>query len=174
VAGVFAEVYGTRKRDSVGRRVRDALLATLTQAAVLAVLAGGGVVLSVRVSGVAWAVVAALLVVATLVAVFLPAYYLLPNADVTVREALPGAALAACAWGVSGVVVRIYLSLSESVQLYGVAGAALIVLTWLYVGSPATLVGVVLNAVLAGRIDVDYSWLPGDDRSDDGPDETPD
>jgi membrane protein len=38
----------------------------------------------------------------------------------------------------------------------------LLVLSWLYVGSFALLVGVVLNAVIAGRVEPDETWVPGE------------
>jgi membrane protein len=38
----------------------------------------------------------------------------------------------------------------------------ILLLTWLYVGSFALLVGVVLNAVVAGRVEAEREWLPTD------------
>jgi membrane protein len=54
----------------------------------------------------------------------------------------------------------VYAGVSRSVDLYGVVGGLLLLLTWLYVGGLALLLGVVVNAVLAGRVDPDTVWRP--------------
>ena len=56
---------------------------------------------------------------------------------------------------------RLYVTLSSSVRLYGVAGV-LLVLSWLYVGDLALLLGAATNAVLGGYVDLDADWLPDD------------
>lgn len=167
VDSVFSQVYGTRKERTTLRRFLDSTLVLLTVSLGVAVMAVVGVALSFRVRGFLWSVAGPLLVWLSLWLLFVPMYYLFPGEAVSVRESLPGAALAAGGWTVSLLVVRVYLGVSRSVQLYGVAGAVLLVLSWLYVGSTTLLLGVVLNAVLAGRVEVDPDWLPGDrERAD--------
>jgi membrane protein len=83
----------------------------------------------------------------------------------TIRLALPGSLFAATAWTVSGLALRVYASASTSVQLYGVVGAFLLLLSWLYVGGFVLMVGVVLNAVRGGHVDPDERWVPGDDSA---------
>jgi YihY family inner membrane protein len=94
---------------------------------------------------------------------FLPLYYFLPNADITVREALPGAAFAAVGWTALQTGFRLYTSVASGFEAYGVLAGALLLLTFLYFGGLIVLTGVVLNAVLAGRTDAD-------EESDAGPD----
>lgn len=53
------------------------------------------------------------------------------------------------------------MTTAESVHLYGVAGAVLVVLSWLSLDGLALLAGVVLDAVPAGRVAPDETWLPG-------------
>ena len=160
VDSIFADVYGVRGERSIGRRFLDSTLVLVTVAVGVVVLAGVGVALSLRVSGLPWLVLGPVMLWLSLAAVFVPMYFVLSGPDVSVAEIAPGAAFAASVWTVSLLVFRVYLSVSETVELYGVAGAVLLVLTWLYVGSFALLVGVVLNAVAAGRVEAETEWLP--------------
>ncbi|WP_254830684.1 YihY/virulence factor BrkB family protein [Haloglomus salinum] len=50
---------------------------------------------------------------------------------------------------VSGIGDSLYASTSQSVQLYGVAGGVLLLLTWMYVVGMALPVGTILNVVVA-------------------------
>ena len=159
VEGIFADVYGVRTERSVVRQFLDSTLVLVTVAVGVVVLASVGVALSLRVSGVVWLVLSPVLLWLSLAAVFVPMYYVLSASGVSVTEITPGAAFAASVWTVSLLVFRVYLSTAETVELYGIAGAVLLVLTWLYVGSFALLVGVVLNAVAAGRVEADEEWL---------------
>ncbi len=84
---------------------------------------------------------------------FLPLYYVLPTADITLREAIPGAAFAAVGWTALQTGFRLYTQLSSGYEAYGVLAGALLLVTFLYFGGLVLLTGVVLNAVLAGRID---------------------
>lgn len=97
-----------------------------------------------------------LLFVALFVA-FLPMYVRFPGQKVSAREAVPGAAFAAVSWTLCAVGFRLYIVVSESVQLYGVAGGVMLLLTWLYVGGLTLLLGAILNAVLAGRVSAESS-----------------
>lgn len=166
VNDAFGEVYETRKRQSSLRAVFDTVLIFVTVAVALGLLAAVGVVVSLVVTGPAWGVVSVFLLFVSLFGVFLPMYYHFPGVAVTLRESIPGAVFSAAAWSLSSLGFRLYVVTSESVQLYGLVGVVLLLLTWIYLGSLALLLGVVLNAVLAGRVDVDYEWLPvsGDDQ----------
>lgn len=150
IASVFAVVYGDPGHSLV-ERAADVVVVFLTWlvalalALVLSVLLG--VVQPVLAVAVAWPVV----LFVGLLAVFLPLYLVFP-ADVSLREALPGAALAAGVWTASGLVLSAYASAATSVQFFGVVGVALLVLTWLYLGSLALVAGAATNAVLADRL----------------------
>ena len=161
----FTSVYGTHERRSLLNRVRDVLLAftTVVGGVVLAVVLG--VTLTFALQGLAVAVLTPLALVALLTVVFLPMYYIFPEPEMTIRLALPGSLFAATAWTVSGLALRVYASASTSVQLYGVVGAFLLLLSWLYVGGFVLMVGVVLNAVRGGHVDPDERWVPGDDSA---------
>ncbi|THE63493.1 hypothetical protein D8Y22_16815 [Salinadaptatus halalkaliphilus] len=97
-----------------------------------------------------------------LIGVFAPMYYLFPEPTVSVGEILPGTVFAALSWTVLAVGFRIYVATSDSVALFGIAGAVLIILTWVYLGGFCLLLGAVLNAVLADRVDPETEWIPMD------------
>jgi YihY family inner membrane protein len=84
---------------------------------------------------------------------FLPLYYILPTADISITEAIPGAAFAAVGWTALQTGFRMYTQLTTGYEAYGVLAGALLLVTFLYFGGLVVLTGVVLNAVLAGRTD---------------------
>jgi YihY family inner membrane protein len=154
----FSTVYGTSVEDSFVDQLRDALVtlvgvglglvATLVVGIVTAEL--DQVVFGVDVFNVA----GSLLLLVGLTAAFLPLYYVLPaQGGITLREAMPGAVFAAVGWVGLTTGFRIYAGMATSYKAYGVLGGVLLLITFLYFGGMVLLVGVVLNAVLAGRID---------------------
>jgi membrane protein len=161
--GAFAAVYDTREHVSLAGRVLDSALVLVTVAFATAAMALIGVALVlVAPDRVAVRVLSPLFLLVTLTAVFLPTFWLLPEVDVSVADALPGTLFASAVWTVSAVFFRFYATLSSSVQLYGIAGGVLLLLSWLYVAGLAVLVGAAINAVLAGHVDPDAEWLPDD------------
>lgn len=83
-----------------------------------------------------------------LIVVFLPIYYLLPDIDHSVAEALPGAIVAAFGWAVLNTVFGIYAATAGQYELYGVLGGVLLLLAWFYISGIIIILGAVLNAVL--------------------------
>lgn len=150
----FAALYGSESRGSETTfdAVTDVGLTFGTIALAILLVGVLGVSLAYVFTGWEWAVVSVLLLFVSLVAAFLPIYAILPHADVGVREALPGTAVAAASWTLSGVLFRLYATRAASVHVYGFVGGTLIFLTWLYVGGLCLLLGVTLNAVLADRV----------------------
>ena len=150
IASVFAVVYGDVEH-SLLERTADVVVVFLTWVVAL----GFALVLSVLLVAVrpvlAVAVVWPVVLFAGLLAAFLPLYLVFPP-DVSLREALPGAALAAGVWTGSGLVLSAYASQATSVQFFGVVGVVLLVLTWLYLGSLALVAGAATNAVLTDRL----------------------
>ncbi|WP_277552519.1 YhjD/YihY/BrkB family envelope integrity protein [Halobaculum limi] len=85
-----------------------------------------------------------------LVVVFLvPAFYLLPNVEMRVREAVPGAAVTAVGWAALYAGFDRYVSVSGGSALSGLLGGIVLVVTWLYLAAATLLVGAAVNAVLA-------------------------
>lgn len=89
------------------------------------------------------------LLVASLVLLLLPVYYMMPPEQITVREAVPGTATAALGLILLQQVFHIYASVAGSYQTYGFLGAVLLFLLWLYFGALALLFGAVVNVVFA-------------------------
>ncbi len=144
----FSEVYGGTGESGLVSEVTNGLvvLVTVTVGVIAVAVVGGAVT---RFAGDA-APLARAVSVLTLVAAFLPLYYVFPGRPVTVREALPGTVLAAAGWSVLGSVFAVYASVAGG-SVYGVLGAALLVVTWLYLGALIVMVGAVVNATMAGE-----------------------
>ncbi len=150
----FTQLYNTEEAGiSISRRVRDGLVVlsaiVLALAAAVATAAAFTLLPEFRYTG----VVDSLLLVCGLLVAFFPLYYVFPNADVTVREALPGAIVAAVGWALLEWLFQLYASITTLAAVFGVIGGGLLFLLWLYFGALILLVGVVINVVLAGRND---------------------
>jgi len=145
----FTEVYDTASEESLPVNVAKSLL-------VLGLLLGAVVLLSatsVLLTYVQFRVpyptllgdLAALL---ALVVAFLPLYYVLPPVSVSVRHALPGTVFAAVGWVLLQVGFFYYTGSAGQYAAYGLLGAVLLFVTFLYLAGVVLLVGAVLNAVL--------------------------
>lgn len=145
----FARIYGTAPRG---------LLASLRTGATvfLAVAAGafGGIALVGALTLFETLVVALapLLMLGVLVAALIPVYYLTPEADLSVRQVLPGAIFCALGWTGLGTGFALYATIATTsgrFALYGILGAILLLVTWFYLAGLVLLIGATLNAVLA-------------------------
>lgn len=95
-----------------------------------------------------------LFLIAGLTLVFLPMYYFLPDIEtISVRQALPGSFLAATGWTVLHTLFGLYASNAGQYDAYGIVGAILLLLTWLYIGGIVIILGALLNYVLMDRED---------------------
>ena len=86
-----------------------------------------------------------------LVVAFFPLYYVLPPVRLRIRDALPGTLVAAVGWLALQVGFRFYAENARQYAAYGVLGAVLLFVVWLYVAGFLLLVGACVNAVLAGE-----------------------
>lgn len=152
----FSRAYG-RRADGIVAQLKNGLvtLVAVVLGIVITVGVGAAVALSpvdITVAGVSAVAVAGTL--ATLLGLsltLLPLYYFLPGGNVTVREAIPGAVFAAVGWTILQIVFRFYTAWAGNYEAYGVLGAVLLLVTLLYFAGMVLLLGVVLNAVRAGR-----------------------
>lgn len=82
------------------------------------------------------------------------AFRLLTARSHSVRQLLPGAVTAAVIWQVLQIFGTYYFghTLRNSTATYGLFGAVLGLLVWLYLSALAVVVGAEINAVLAGRL----------------------
>ncbi|MFC7185378.1 YihY/virulence factor BrkB family protein [Halorubrum yunnanense] len=147
----FGELYGVKDPPDFVKQLADA------GAVVLAVGVGVGVMVAVG-AFVAAADAVPLVETASILAlpaflavVFLPVYYLLPEPDIGIREALPGAGVAAIGWTLLQAGFQVYAASAGEFQVYGVIGGVLLLVTWLYLAAVVVVVGGVVNVVLAGR-----------------------
>jgi membrane protein len=94
------------------------------------------------------------------VVAFFPLYYVFPDEDVSVREVIPGTIFAAVGWTALEGVFQFYVAVASKSETYGIIGAILLLLTWLYFSGLVVLLGAVINAVLAGRSEdtADLGW----------------
>ena len=146
----FSRLYGNTRPKPLFHQLRDAVV--VLTAIALAVAATVAISTISALFGVSLpGVLGPLGLLVVLPVVFFPLYYVFPARDVTVREAVPGALLAATGWTALGVLFGVYTSYAGSFQLYGVLGGVLLLLVWFYFGGVVLLLGVALNAVVAGR-----------------------
>lgn len=88
-----------------------------------------------------------LLLVPFLTLVFLPMYYVFPDTDLSLREVIPGAVVAAVGWTGLQAGFQFYVAVSDKTELYGVIGGVILIVTWLYFGALIVLVGATVNVV---------------------------
>jgi YihY family inner membrane protein len=145
---VFSRVYGeTEAKPLLGQLQNAAVVLGAIGVAVTAAVAIGGALpaLEIPFAG----VVSTVVLVGVLAVVFLPMFYVFPDAELTVREALPGAVATAAGWGLLTGGFQLYVRNAGQFELYGALGAALLLVTWFYLAAIIITLGGVLNAVLA-------------------------
>ncbi|MDG5758699.1 YihY/virulence factor BrkB family protein [Natronococcus sp. A-GB1] len=146
----FSAVYGTVASKSLINTFWDATIAAAAIVIGLSIVAG--IELAVRfVPFTGHLVLGPLFVLLGLIAAFLPLYMIFPDANIDVREALPGTLLAAMGWFVLSRTFSLYADLAGQYAVYGALGAVFLVLIWLYVGAIILVFGATLNVVLADR-----------------------
>jgi membrane protein len=149
----FSRLYGTASEKSFLGGLRNAVVVLasvgLGVAGVVAVVAAVAVV-----DGALAVALAPLTLFVTLLVVFFPLYYVFPDVPVSPRRALPGTVLAAVGWTLLAAGFGFYTSVAGSFALYGVLGAVLLLVTWLYLGALVVLAGGLLNVALDDRAPV--------------------
>ncbi len=144
----FDEVYMNTVDTSLLEQIRNALVVVLGIALAIALVVVSAIALSVLPVELPFVdLFGTVVLLAVLVAAFLPIYYVLPPFEVTLREAIPGAVFAAVGWVFLQIGFRIYAINASRYAAYGVIGAALLFVTWLYFASIVVLVGAAINAV---------------------------
>lgn len=162
----FSMVYDAGQDKSIVAQIVTALIVFLSiLLAVVGMLALGAVfALLPAIPFIGY--VTPLFALVALSVVFLPMYYFMPDIDLTVRDAIPGAVLAGAGWAVLHSVFGLYAANAGQYDAYGVIGGILLLLTWLYIGGVLIILGAILNSVLMNR-DND-----NDNHTDDAGEET--
>ncbi len=94
-----------------------------------------------------WQIVFAIVSILVTILLFTLVYRFMPNAEVSVRDTLPGAVLGGLLWELSKYIFARSLHYFHYDQIYGSVGAVVAVLTWGYVSSLILLFGAQLTAV---------------------------
>lgn len=158
VEAVFSEVYDIRKERSLTRHLVNSLFVWVAVTLTFVVMGFVGSLFLFRATGSLWTLLGPVVLWLSLCLLFLPLYYTFSGSETDVASVLPGTALAAGGWTVSAIGLRLYVGVSSSVDFFGLIGAVLLVLTWLYVVGLAVVLGAILNAHLADRIEADPEW----------------
>lgn len=146
----FARIYDAPERVGLREQLSDGVVVlTAVLLALVALVAASLVVALVDLPVRSPRLVGTAVLLAVLVVLFFPVYYVMPPLSVSVREALPGTVLVALGWVVLQAGFVLYVRHAGEYQAYGLLGAALLLVTWLYLGSALVLVGAVVNVVLA-------------------------
>ena len=158
----FSDIYETEAANPLADQLSDGVVVLLGVGTAAALAALAGTVVSLDGSGLVGQLVVWVAFVAGLALAFFPIYYVFPDEDVTVREVLPGTIFAAVGWATLESAFQTYATIAGSDDAYGLLGAVLLLVTWLYVSGLVVLLGAAINAVLAGRSeDVDPLPWPG-------------
>jgi YihY family inner membrane protein len=139
----------TKRPDFLMSRLRGLrVLAILALLTILSTLVGGS--LGTAAHGAPEVVAATLVALAFNVALFLALFRLLTAADLSWRQLLPGAALAAVLWQLLQALGGLYINhvLRHNGPLYGTFALVLGLLAWLYLGAQLTLIAAEVNVVL--------------------------
>lgn len=156
----FGGIYDTYSESSFLGTLTDIVVVLVVIIVTVLSMTVAGEVLSLFVRKQFWDAVWPVILFGILVTMFLPLYYVLPDIEMDIREAVPGTLFAASAWSVLRVLYGYYVSVSATIEIYGAASTFLAILVWLYVGGFVLLMGAILNAVLAGHADPDAKWIP--------------
>lgn len=143
----FVQIYGVSEDLSPIRQLRDGILlfVVIEVALIVAVAAGTLPLLVPRLPSIGFVAQATLVVWFTIA--FVPLYYVFPAVDVSLREVIPGAIIAAVGWTTLEAVFRLYFTLAGIFQAYDLLGGVLLFVTWLYFSALVFLLGAVVNAV---------------------------
>lgn len=155
----FSDIYESQSENGFVDQVVDGVAVFGSLGVALFVVSAAERFVGFPSLGAADTVVRPVLSVLAVAVALLPMYYVFPDENVTVREVIPGALVAALGWTALSVVFRYYVAAS-STSSYGVVGVIILLITWLYFGGLILLVGASVNAVLSGRSeDVDnIAW----------------
>ncbi|WP_224448897.1 YihY/virulence factor BrkB family protein [Haloprofundus salilacus] len=145
----FGEVYGSFHSIGFFRRLFDGLLVLVVVLVAIGLMAGAGIVVTFVDLSIPYpAIVTTLSLFVLLVLILLPIYYILPPVPVTFRHIVPGTVVAAGGWILLQLGFLYYAQNASQYQAYGVLGAVLLFVTWLYLGGILVLLGAVVNVVI--------------------------
>ena len=143
----FAAVYGTEHESTALDEVVDSLVVVVGIGASITLMFALAGTFAAFNLGVVVEALGVLSLPILLTAAFLPLFYRFPDTTVTVREVLPGAAVAAVVWTAMQAGFQLYASVA-STSAYGIVGGVILLVTWLYLAGAAVILGAIVNVVL--------------------------
>jgi len=151
----FGVIYGGEGATSFARGVADAVVLVTVIVVGIVLLVAFRLILAHLVPGSfdSLGLAGSFFSVAALVAVLLPVYYLTPPVSVSLRSTVPGTLTTVAGWLLLQRLFSLYAENAFQYQAYGLVGAVLLFLLWLYVGATVLLLGGAVNAVVANRED---------------------
>lgn len=161
----FSEIYESTGEASFVEQLHDALIVFGTIGGALIAAAAASLVLAFFPEIPFIGVIQPIVLVGVLAVAFFPMYYYFPDAGVSRREVIPGVLVAAVGWTALQSLFAVYVSFAGDSEGAGPLGAILLLLTWLYFGGLILLSGAVINAVGAGRIELEDDTGAEDDET---------
>ncbi|MBX0284942.1 YihY/virulence factor BrkB family protein [Haloarcula salinisoli] len=144
----FSEIYETVDTNSLVDKFRDGLVVFVALAVALVAMVGSSIVLGGLADRVPFSdLLTPVALLAGLVVAFYPIYYVFPDADLGVRDVLPGVVVAAVGWGALQGLFQLYLSVADP-SAGNFFGGVIVVVTYLYFSALVLLLGAVVNAVI--------------------------
>ncbi|WP_348612039.1 YihY/virulence factor BrkB family protein [Halobaculum rarum] len=147
----FSEIYETTAENSLRDQLIDGVVVFGVLVAAIVATAGVTVLFSVFSDTIPFVgLLTPLVLIAGLVAAFLPMYRRFPDADLGWGEALPGAVVGGVGWAALQGIFQVYLVFKGDGS-GGFFGGVIVVVTWLYFSGLVLLLGAVFNSVLGGH-----------------------
>jgi len=141
-------IYGVETTPSAVERLADTAVAVAAVSTAAVLVVASGIALSaVPSGGLIGNLLATIALIGLLTVAFLPLYVMLPPMPVSIREAVPGAAVAAVGWVTLQIGFRLYAASAGQFAAYGLLGSVLLFVTWLYVASVIVLLGAAVTVV---------------------------
>ena len=144
----FSEIYETVDNNTIVDKLRDGVIVLVALAVALVAMVGSSIVLGGLADRIPFSdLLTPIALLGGLVVAFYPIYYVFPDADLAVRDVLPGVVVAAVGWGALQGLFQLYLSVSDP-GTGNFFGGVIVVVTYLYFSALVLLLGAVVNAVI--------------------------
>lgn len=140
----FSRIYGTSDVNSL-YNILDAITVVVAVGSGIVIMVAVGAILATADVPFATNIGGFVFLLGGLTLVFLPLYYVFPDQNVTISEVLPGTIFAAVSWVFLQFGFQVYAQTAQQFELYGVLGAALLLVTWFYFAAIAVLFGAIIN-----------------------------
>lgn len=146
----FSAIYDTQWKNDLLHQFKDGLVVLVSLGIALLVVLVAGLSLHLVPDLPFPRLAREVLLIFGLSIVFIPIYYVFPDADLSFKMILPGTVVAAVGWALLNAGFGIYVAHSSAQDLYGILGGVVLLITFLYFGALVILIGAVTNVVLMG------------------------